>query len=42
MREGNVFGLDINWGIKPIFDDENITGTYLMWDLSVRCAQVIP
>ena len=39
MREGNVFGLDINWGIKPIFDDETVTGTYLMWDLSARHAR---
>lgn len=39
MREGNLFGLDINWGIKPWLDDEAVTGTYLMWDVSARHAR---
>ena len=38
MREGNVVGLDINWGFKPWFDDDATTGFYLMWDVSARHA----
>jgi len=38
MREGNEVGLDVNWGFKPWFDDESVTGTYLMWDISARHA----
>ena len=37
LEEGDLWGLDVNLGVKLYDDADSLTGAFLMWDLSWRC-----